>query len=271
MTPNIGLFFNISTTAGLYSQLAGVLAGFAFAALILLLTGRITPGSTGATTSGHAFARATRVLVVAFIGLVITSVDYAVLAGDTSGSPRSATLELLSGLAFATSGALLMYAVALTFDGVNAAIDSTANADLLDVGCYIRRVLAIIVTPLLLFLLYLGVQDFKYASNRSRLDSVDLVSLSMIAFEIVAGASYYRYRTRHCARRLSNVQKEAATRRMANGALTLTLAASIGVSVASAVLNTPRQAVSISVPIVIMVVTVVSAAGFVVHLARTQT
>jgi Co/Zn/Cd efflux system component len=125
--------FNIAITAGFYSQLAGVLAGFAFAALILLLTVRLAPPSTPPTTPSP-FARSTRVLVVAFVGLVLTSVNYAVLAGDTSNSPRSALLELLAGLGFASSGALLLYAIALTFDGVNRASGPVAHADLVFAG-----------------------------------------------------------------------------------------------------------------------------------------
>ena len=40
--------FNIVPAAGLYSQFAGVLSGFAFTALILLLTARLTvSGSAG--------------------------------------------------------------------------------------------------------------------------------------------------------------------------------------------------------------------------------
>jgi hypothetical protein len=269
--------FDISATAALYSQLAGVLAGFAFAALILLLTVRLAPPIAGSTSPsapaptppGQAFARSTRVLMIAFVSLVLTSVNYAILAGDAASSPRSATLELLGGLAFSTSGILLLYAIALTFDGVNAAAGSNAHNDLVEVGKYIRSVLAIVMTPLLLLLLYLGVQDFEVANGIFHISVLDVVIWVVLVLEVAGGALYYRWRSK-AGTPMSDLERERSTRRTANFAFTLVLASTIGLSTASAVLNSTEERVSILVPIVILVIAVVAACSFVAHLARTQ-
>jgi hypothetical protein len=262
--------FNIAATAALYSQLAGVLAGFAFAALILLLTVRLSPSPAGTTPpSTSPFARPTRVLVVAFIGLVLTSVNYAVLAGDISNTPRSATLELLAGLGFATSGSLLLYAIVLTFDGVNQASGS-AHPDLVSVGNYMRKSLAIVMVPLLSLLIYLGVQDFKNAIKMFTINWIDVSAWVLIGVEFVIGWAYYVWRTRATSPAMSDAAKDNSIRKVSSAGLGLTLVATLGFSIASAILNSAADDVPLLVPIAILLLTLVSAFMFVWHLAVTQ-
>ena len=90
--------FSITTTAGLYSQLAGVLAGFAFTSLMLLTT------ASGRIQSSRAFTDATRILVASFLALILTSVNYAVLAGDPGTDGRTASEEPILGVGFAVAG-----------------------------------------------------------------------------------------------------------------------------------------------------------------------
>src|SRR5690348_4243191 len=96
--------FDVASTAGLYSTLAGVLAGFAFTTLILLVTTRL-----GAESQEDHFAAASRVLIGSFIALVLASLDYAVLAGSTVSAGRAATEESILGLGFASAGVLMLY------------------------------------------------------------------------------------------------------------------------------------------------------------------
>ncbi|MFJ9393182.1 hypothetical protein ACIRON_30465 [Nocardioides sp. NPDC101246] len=73
---------NDATVAGFYSTLAGVLAGFAFAALMLIVTfslekRRAQPGQTTMAVAPHTIA----MLFAAFMSLAISSLTYAVVAG----------------------------------------------------------------------------------------------------------------------------------------------------------------------------------------------
>jgi hypothetical protein len=70
--------FSIAGTAAPYSQLAGVLAGFAFLGITLILTRQGGgPSNRPSGESGILLA-----LLCAFIGLVVAAVEYAVLAGE---------------------------------------------------------------------------------------------------------------------------------------------------------------------------------------------
>jgi hypothetical protein len=78
---------NLPAVAGLYSQLAGVLAGFGFAGVITLIAAQLASGHSASSTlqSGSA-------LVGAFIALVMSSLNYAVVAGEIAGTSRVVAL-----------------------------------------------------------------------------------------------------------------------------------------------------------------------------------
>lgn len=131
--------------ASLYSQLTGVLAGFSFAGLLLLVTRRIdrpkglalaqptplaqpevTPGSerpsagpvsvTGSDEAGRIaehedrLERALILLLASFIGLSLASLAYAVIGGETSGR-RPAIEHTLAGVGFGASALVLFSAL----------------------------------------------------------------------------------------------------------------------------------------------------------------
>lgn len=107
----IELSFNISETSGLYSQLAGVLAGFAFVALFFLIT-----------DARKRYLKSTeqipRLGVSVFISLVLVSVSYALLAGETANSGRAATIELVVALGFIVAGTGLFHLIHQLIVGV---------------------------------------------------------------------------------------------------------------------------------------------------------
>ncbi len=110
--------FNIAITAGFYSQAAGVLAGFAFTAVLLVLTNGEILGSQARR------AHAATSFICSFFALLLSTVQYAVLAGaaDTLSKTnpnlgRAASEEVIAGASFGLSVLLLLYGTLQLLDG----------------------------------------------------------------------------------------------------------------------------------------------------------
>jgi hypothetical protein len=101
--------FNGATTAGLHSQLAGVLAGIAFAALLLY----VTRGSKQIRDAGDQVVAAN--LTAAVAALILCSASYAVLAGVPNSMGSASLATIIYGLPFGMSVLLLFYALAIIF------------------------------------------------------------------------------------------------------------------------------------------------------------
>ncbi|WP_045743892.1 hypothetical protein [Actinoplanes rectilineatus] len=99
--------FDLAVTAENYGQMTGVLAGFAFTALVLLLA----PTKT--------VERAPLALIGSFIALVLATLTYSLIAGDTAelARPRAATLELVGGLIFGLAVISLLQGLHLVMRG----------------------------------------------------------------------------------------------------------------------------------------------------------
>jgi hypothetical protein len=107
---------NDAAVAGYYSQMTGVLAGFAFTAMIFLMTSaeRIEISRNPKVRYGAVILT----LVAAFVSLLITTLTYAVLAGQTSDDTigRAATLHLVNGLTFGLAVIMLFRGVTLLME-----------------------------------------------------------------------------------------------------------------------------------------------------------
>lgn len=105
---------DVAATAALYSQAAGVLAGFASSAILRLLT-------RGATARKQTdLPHTLMALISAFVCLVLSTVEYAVAAAEPGPGigGRAATFEVLCGTAFGLSVLLLLYGASQLFEGV---------------------------------------------------------------------------------------------------------------------------------------------------------
>ncbi len=137
--------FDISIVARNYAQLAGLLAGFAFVVINLVLDRAYRRRSEGPpdrrevaheTLTGIA-------LMNAFLGLFLTAVQYSLLAGEqgcavTGG--RATSAELLGGISFVASLYVLLYAIVQFVSGA--------------VGALIRHcvfIVAVLVPPIAVF------------------------------------------------------------------------------------------------------------------------
>ncbi|RSM38968.1 hypothetical protein DMB66_58610 [Actinoplanes sp. ATCC 53533] len=101
--------FDGATTSGLYSQLAGVLAGIAFAALLLY----VTRASKEVRDAGDQVVIAN--LTAAVAALILCAASYAVLAGAPNSIGSASLATIIYGLPFGMSVLLLFYALAIIF------------------------------------------------------------------------------------------------------------------------------------------------------------
>jgi hypothetical protein len=129
---------NLASIAVSYAQLTGVLAGFAFTALVFVLT-QAQQDEVGSTRAGR--GRVLLAFFSAFVALVFASLMYSVLAGDTATEAhgRAAALELVDGVPFGLSAIML-------FQGVTLLIQQRGMEP---VVVWTGRVLTVVVAPTL--------------------------------------------------------------------------------------------------------------------------
>lgn len=198
---NHDLAFDISTTAGWYSALAAVLAGFAFNGLIVIVNMRIADGR-----SARGFAAPARAIIVTFIGLVLTSVSYAVMSGER-GNRRIAAEELFVAIGFAVSIFLLLFAITLVLDAAASApgvVEPNQNADshpnldpdedfLGPVADFLRAFVSVVLAPVTMAFLVLAATDYKdvrYGYQESAL-FIDYLGYFLIAAQFVVGLVFW--------------------------------------------------------------------------------
>lgn len=98
--------FDVASSAGWYSAVAGLLAGFAFVAVLLPLDH--DSDAQDERETGHAVV----VFICAFFSLLVLSLTYAILAGRTGGGSAdgvAAHEQMVNGAAFGLSVLLLLF------------------------------------------------------------------------------------------------------------------------------------------------------------------
>jgi hypothetical protein len=107
-------FVNIAGTAQMYSQIAGVLAGFAFTALLgFLRHGASDDDGEGGVAATHTLRSVTVVLFSSTVALIISAILYGFLAGGAPDSGNSFSLIAIDGPAFSLAILAMFYAVGL--------------------------------------------------------------------------------------------------------------------------------------------------------------
>ncbi len=143
--------FDLSVTAGLYSQIAGILAGFAFTAILLPLA--ITRENDDVSDVGHAITAFT----CAFFGLVLAAIEYAVMAGEPGEQAlrgRASVEELMIGAGFALSALLLLYGLYQLLVG-----HTNQHRELRQAGRVMILVVGIVGPIIVVGLLWTGTED----------------------------------------------------------------------------------------------------------------
>lgn len=104
--------YDPAVAAGFYSQLCGVLAGFAFTGLVLVVTtrlGTVADGSAQGPSIGTSLS-----LLGAMVGLTVCSLSYAVAAADPMQA-SGLVAHVLAAVAFSTSAYAFIVAIHLLF------------------------------------------------------------------------------------------------------------------------------------------------------------
>jgi len=157
--------FDIRTTAGFYSTVAGVSAGFAFAALFYFITSQTSPRFIGEKAESDARVTdlrdlAAQALGAAFGTLLLSSITYAVLAGEPKSAGRAATIEVVAGIGFAVGAIQLFYAIVLM---IRAHQEIGSNLER-----YFRNLGGLFLCPLASLMIDLGVSDWEETKHHDR-------------------------------------------------------------------------------------------------------
>jgi hypothetical protein len=107
-------FVNITGTAQMYSQIAGVLAGFAFTALLgFLRSGTKLADEQGGLSANYTLRSVSLVLFSAMTALIISAVLYGILAGGEDASGSSFSAVVIDGPSFSIAILGMFYAIGL--------------------------------------------------------------------------------------------------------------------------------------------------------------
>lgn len=144
---NLWTGFDISIVARSYAQFTGILAGFAFVVINLVIDRAYRRRGEGRPLEPREVEHETQVgiaLVCAFLGLFLTTLRYALLAGESGCAltgGRAASAEVLTAVSFAASIYMLLNAIVQFFSG---------TAGVLAKHCVF--VLVVLVPPISVFL-----------------------------------------------------------------------------------------------------------------------
>lgn len=167
-------FSNPHETARSYSSAAGVLAGFCFAAIVLLINlQQEAPGRFGSAVGA---------LLTAFLGFVLSAFLSALVAGQTRRSTRSFWMAHLAGITLAISALFALWGLG----DVVAVVFSTSDTDLMrdnaDLITLVRAVFIVASVLVSAFVAATGVDLLRIAGERNLSDKgTDLVAVALIA------------------------------------------------------------------------------------------
>ncbi len=141
-----------------YAQFSGVLAGFAFVVINLVLDRAYRRRGDGNARAAHEVEHETLTgvaLLNAFLGLFLAAIQYSLLAGENGCSltgGRAASGELLGGISFVASVYMLLYAVVQFVSG---------SAGTLAKHCVF--IVAVLVPPIAVFFIEATISDLALA------------------------------------------------------------------------------------------------------------
>jgi len=150
--------FDISIVARNYAQFAGVLAGFAFVVINLVLDRGYRRRGDGKPRAAHEVEHDTLTgvaLMCAFLGLFLAAIQYSLLAGENGCSltgGRASSAELLGAISFVASVYMLLYAVVQFVSGA---------AGTLAKHCVF--IVAVLVPPIAVFFIEATLSDLALA------------------------------------------------------------------------------------------------------------
>lgn len=156
-TCQLWLQFDFSQAAGNYSQLASVLAGFAFLAMMLVLNRQHRRG--GADDAAREYQQDNRfitALACALVGLITSATLFSLLSGEQGCaliSGRALSKEVLAGVAFHFSVYTLLFG----------AVQLVSAASL---GAHVRFIVAVLAPPVVVLFIVASLDDLALSLAR---------------------------------------------------------------------------------------------------------
>jgi hypothetical protein len=168
----------------MYSTLAGILCGFAFTAIVLLLVTQLAD----APRAHRVLAACGRALVSAFFGLLIMCVLYAAEASSALSGGQAISENAILSDGFVGVGILLIYAIVLMLDAADETDEEPRShaARKRDVALFARTV-ACGLTLLMLGMVYEAVGDYqsiRYGVSHSA-TGLDVLAWTVLGVQLV--------------------------------------------------------------------------------------
>jgi hypothetical protein len=155
------LDFDISKTGASYSQMASVFTGFAFLAMTIVLSRRDSNPRTMFTARQLDQDKRTVIaLLCAFTGLLVATVEYSIIAGESGRAlveGRAASEELLAAVGFTVSMYILLYAL----------VHLIATSSL-QLGTDFRLLVSVFLPPIFIYFVTSGLMDVAIALGQPK-------------------------------------------------------------------------------------------------------
>lgn len=151
---------DFSEVAAGYSELSGVLAGFAFVGITSVLVAH-----TRSERKDAALLYALAPMTALFIGLVFVSLNYCVLVGEDGMTRRITASSVFAGLGFASVGILLPYVVQIMIHAAGAG-ETPERKQLITHATVVLKLVSVLSAPLFALLLAVAVQDYIDLDDR---------------------------------------------------------------------------------------------------------
>lgn len=112
--PEDNSHYDVRIAAQTYSNIATVVAGFAFAAVVLVVQNGTTAQSPSIQANVSILRNWSSVaFLVAFFGCILSAFTFAVVSGEQSVTPRANTVAFLAGVGFSISIGLVFWALVI--------------------------------------------------------------------------------------------------------------------------------------------------------------
>jgi hypothetical protein len=153
--------FDISKTAGSYAQMASVFTGFAFLAMTIVLSrGDSNPRTKLTPRQLDQDKRTVIALLCAFTGLLIATVEYSIVTGESNHAlveGRAASEELMAAVGFTVSMYILLYAL----------VHLIATSSL-KLGTDFRLLVTVFLPPIFIYFVTNGLMDVAIALGQPK-------------------------------------------------------------------------------------------------------
>lgn len=212
------LCFDVARSATAYSQIAGVIAGFAFLAIIMLLQSR-SPRAEG-DGSRQGLQNVMVSFVTAFVVSIVASFLAAQVAREEVVGPRAFTMSIMAGLAFSTAILMLLYGMVWLFKTWG--LEGTAAVT--------GRITASVV-PALVFLYTAAAGLDSLALQEGHRATGTWLGWTLLLMFVVLVVSVVWAKTSRLDRLARRLSSDAVVRVVAYGALTVAVAAAVATGV----------------------------------------